>query len=99
MSEFHAGDSAGNADSQQAVVVRVVANVAIRVQVHGFGGCKRRFFPEIEGGRFAVRTVVDHEAAAADIAGCRPGDRHRECGRNRSINGITALFHDLDADF
>ena len=39
-----------------------------------------------------------HEAAAADIAGARIGDRERKAGRDRGIDRIAAAFEDLDAD-
>ena len=39
-----------------------------------------------------------HEAAAADIAGARIGDRERETDRHRGIDGVAAAIENLNAD-
>ncbi len=96
--EFHAGHGAGDADGQQAIVVRVVTNIAVLVQVHGFRRGKRRFLPEIERGRFAIRSVVDEESAAANVACRGPGNGHRKRGCDRGVDGIAATLQYVEAD-
>ena len=39
-----------------------------------------------------------HEAAAADIAGTRIGDRERETGRDGGIDRIAAAIENFNAD-
>ena len=39
-----------------------------------------------------------HEAAAADIAGARIGDRKRKADRHRRIDRVAAAVEDFDAD-
>ena len=39
-----------------------------------------------------------HEAAAADIAGARIGDREREADRHRGVHRVAAAVEDFDAD-
>ena len=39
-----------------------------------------------------------HEAAAAEIAGARIGDRERKADRDRGIDRVAAAVEDLDAD-
>ena len=39
-----------------------------------------------------------HEAAAAEIAGARIGDRQREADRHRGVDRVAAAVEDRDAD-
>ena len=96
--ELQAGDGPRHADGENAVVVRVVADVAVLVEVHRAGGRQRRFLTEVEGRRLAVRPVVDEKAAAADVAGRRPGHRHGEGRSHRGVDRIAAFPQDVHAD-
>ena len=39
-----------------------------------------------------------HEAAAADVAGARIGDREREADRDRGVDRVAAALQNVDAD-
>ena len=97
MGEFHAGDGAGNADRQQAVMIRVIADIAVFIEIHGSGRGKRCFFPEIERRRLTIRAVVDEKAAATDVTARGPGNGLRKCRCDGRIDRVATLFQDLDA--
>jgi hypothetical protein len=90
--------SGTDAYRERTVVIRVVANFASFVQVHGRGCRQRSFFPEIERGDLAIRPVVHEESAAPDVAGRRQRDSPGERGRDRSIHSIAALAQNVVAD-
>ena len=85
-------------DSQDAVMVRVIPDVAFLVEIHRLRRRQRCFLAEVERRRFAVRAVVDEEAAAADVACGGPGNGHGEGRRYSGIDGVATLLQNLDAD-
>ena len=45
-----------------------------------------------------VAGAIDHESAAADVAGGRVRHGQRERGRDRGVDGVAAALDDLAAD-
>jgi hypothetical protein len=65
-------------------------DLAIGAQVHRWRRFERRALAIVEGRDLACRRAHDHEAAAADVASGRVGDREREGRGHRGIDGVAA---------
>ena len=94
-----AGHGAGDAHRQVRMGGEPVDDLAGRVQVHvppRLGGCA---FPVVIGDHLAAGQPDHHEATAADIAGGRIGDRQREAGGHRGVDGVAAPGQDVRAHF
>ena len=96
--QFETGYCAGNTDRKNAVMVRVITDIAVFVEVHGLGSGKRRFLADIECSRLTVDTVINEEAAPTDVSSGRPGDGHCKCSCDSGVDSIAALFQDFDAN-
>ena len=60
---------------------------------------RRRGLAIVDGDVAVAFGEMDHhEAAAAEIAGARIGDREREADRHRRVDRVAAAVEDLDAD-
>ena len=93
------GDRAGHADGKPGVARLCRIGIALRVEEHGRRGGRRRGLAIVDGDvAVAVGEMDHHEAAAADIAGARIGDRERKADRHRGIDRVAAAVEDLDAD-
>ena len=90
---------AGHADGERAIARLFRIGIALGIEEHGWrrGG----------GGGLAIvdRHVAvvfgkmdHHEAAAAEIAGARIGDREREADRHRRVDRVAAAIENFDAD-
>ena len=86
---------AGHRTRYAHTLVRVMVNArrvgAGAVEEHLRRGAGRRFFAEVDSGGFAIGEADHHEAAAADVAGGRIGDRQREAGSDGGVDGIAAV--------
>src|SRR5690606_14144430 len=98
MCEVKSGDGAGHADGQQPFAVGVLEDLAVLVEVHVDGCGERGLLAEVEGRDFAIRAVVDDEAAAADVSCGWQGDRQRESGSHGCIDRVTPILKDASPD-
>ena len=90
------GHRARHPDRPMAVVVQDAVVLAARHE-HGRGRPARRRLPEVVGHRVTLGRPVHQEAAAADVACRRVGDRQRERRRDRRIDRVAPVPHDLVA--
>ncbi len=99
MRERQSRDTAGNADGERGVLGFIRIGIAARVEKDPAPGGGGRGLAIVDRGvELALGEVDQHVAAAADIAGARIGDREREAGRDRGIDGVAAALEHLDAD-
>ena len=99
MGQAQASDGAGDAGRAWA---RAMAGqeVALVVEVHAGGGGGGCGLAEVDRDDLAgVGQVGDDEAAAAEVAGGRVGDGQGKGGGDGGVDGVSALPHDVTADF
>ena len=97
--ELEARHRARHADSQARPARLERIGFTVGVEEHVLGRRRRRRLAIVDGDRLAEIGAVDqHEAAAADIAGARQGDREREADRHRRIDRIAAEAEHVPAD-
>ena len=92
-----AGDGAGNSAGFVADEGHAGDDVALGVEVHVAGGGGGGLFAVVEEVGFAVLVADEHEAAAADVAGCGIDDGEGEAYGYGCVDGVAALFEDFDA--
>src|SRR5205085_8607933 len=76
--EHQSRDGAGYADGLIAISRRVFDDVAVRIEVHVARRRQRRALAIINPLGRSVGGANEHESAAAEVAGGRPGDGERE---------------------
>ena len=89
------GDGAGDAYREMAQVMPLEAILAVFEphRVGRFGGCH---LAEIERYGLAFSGAKDEKPASSDIARRRVGHGESESGGDRSVNGVSAVLHDVD---
>ena len=92
-----AGDGAGDSAGFVADEGHAGDDVALGVEVHVAGGGGGGFFAVVEEVGFAVFVADEHEAAAADVAGCGIDDGEGEAYGYGCVDGVAALLEDFDA--
>jgi hypothetical protein len=92
-----AGDGAGDADREVAVVVHF-GTVGAALEEHRWRCLAWRHLAKVVGDRLAFHRPVDDEAAAADVAGGRVHDGEREGGGNHGVDRGAAGGDDVGAD-
>ena len=92
-----AGDGAGDSAGLVADERHAGDDVALGVEVHVAAGGGGGLFAVVEEVGFAVLVADEHEAAAADVAGCGVDDGEGEADGYGCVDGVAALFEDGDA--
>jgi hypothetical protein len=90
--EGEAGDGAG--DGGSFVAYALFFGVFVHLRVGGGGG---HFFV-VDGGGAPVGHADEHVAAAAEVAGFGVDDGEGDGHGDGGVDGVAALFHDVDAD-
>ena len=71
----------------------------MRIQIHLAGGCFGGFLAVVEEVDLTVGHADQHEAAAADIPGCRVDHRQGKTRGYSRVHGVATLAHDGDTGF
>ena len=77
----------------------LAGELAVGANVHIARRGQWRSLPIVERVGATVRHAYHHVAAAAEISSLGERDGEREPGSDRAIDGISALFHHLGANF
>ena len=93
---LEAADGAGDARRPPSFDA-VARQLALRVEVHVARRLLGRALAEVDERRTAVGHADQHVAAAAEVAGERMRDRHREADRDRGVHRVAAGLQHRDA--